>query len=101
MCLPPIKESIRKYTSVNNVCINSVILLFPDLIQIGSFYFSCCGDHRERNTRHRKKVRNPNSIGNVFNSFEGTRPIKPSPHEKILIPENLTPFRKYSIFPCT
>ena len=30
----------------------------------------------------------------MFNSFEVTRPIKPSPHEKISIPENLTPFRK-------
>ena len=38
--------------------------------------------------------KNPNSIGKVFNSFEVTRPIKPSPHEKISIPENLTPFRK-------
>ena len=36
--------------------------------------------------------KNPNSIGKVFNSFEVTRPIKPSPHEKISIPENLTPF---------
>ena len=36
----------------------------------------------------------PNSIGKLFNSFEVTRPIKPSPHEKISIPENLTPFRK-------
>ena len=35
-----------------------------------------------------------NSIGKVFNSFEVTQPIKPSPHEKISIPENLTPFRK-------
>ena len=38
--------------------------------------------------------KHPNSIGKVFNSFEVTRPIKPSPHEKISIPENLTPFRK-------
>ena len=38
--------------------------------------------------------KNPNSIGKVFNSFEVTRPMKPSPHEKISIPENLTPFRK-------
>ena len=38
--------------------------------------------------------KNPNSIGKVFNSFEVTRSIKPSPHEKIPIPENLTPFRK-------
>ena len=38
--------------------------------------------------------KNLNSIGKVFNSFEVTRPIKPSPHEKISIPENLTPFRK-------
>ena len=38
---------------------------------------------------------NPNSIGKVFNSFKVTRPIKPSPHEKISIPENLTPFRKF------
>ena len=37
---------------------------------------------------------NPNSIGKDFNSFEVTRPIKPSPHEKISIPDNLTPFRK-------
>ena len=37
--------------------------------------------------------KNPNSSGKVFNSFEVTRPIKPSPHEKISIPENLTPFR--------
>ena len=35
-----------------------------------------------------------NSIEKVFNSFEVTRPIKPSPHEKISSPENLTPFRK-------
>ena len=35
-----------------------------------------------------------NSIGKVFNSFDVTRPIEPSPHEKISIPENLTPFRK-------
>ena len=35
-----------------------------------------------------------NSIGKIFNSFEVTRPIKPSPHEKISIPEKLTPFRK-------
>ena len=40
-------------------------------------------------------LKNPNSIGKVFNLFEVTRPIKPSPpHEKISIPENLTPFRK-------
>ena len=38
--------------------------------------------------------KNPISIGKIFNSFEVTRPIKPSPHEKISIPENLTPFRK-------
>ena len=38
--------------------------------------------------------KNPKSIGKVFNSFEVIRPIKPSPHEKISIPENLTPFRK-------
>ena len=38
--------------------------------------------------------KNPNSIGKVFNSFEVTRLIKPSPHEKISIHENLTPFRK-------
>ena len=38
--------------------------------------------------------KNPNSIGKVFNSFEVTPSIKPSPHEKIPIPENLTPFRK-------
>ena len=37
---------------------------------------------------------NPNSIGKIFNSFEVTRPIKPSHYEKISIPENLTPFRK-------
>ena len=37
---------------------------------------------------------NPNSIGKDFNSFEVIRPIKPSPHEKISIPDNLTPFRK-------
>ena len=37
---------------------------------------------------------NPNSIGKIVNSFEVTRPIKPSPYEKISIPENLTPFRK-------
>ena len=37
---------------------------------------------------------NPNSIGKNFNSFEVTRPIKPSPHEKISIPKKLTPFRK-------
>ena len=38
--------------------------------------------------------KSPNSIGKIFNFFEVTRPIKPSPHEKISIPENLTPFRK-------
>ena len=38
---------------------------------------------------------NPNSIGKIFNSFEVTRSIKPSPHEKISIHENLTPFRKF------
>ena len=37
---------------------------------------------------------NPNSIGKIVNSFEVTRPMKPSPYEKITIPENLTPFRK-------
>ena len=41
-----------------------------------------------------KLSKNPNSIGKVFNSFEVTQPIKPSPYEKIPIPENLTPFRK-------
>ena len=35
-----------------------------------------------------------NSIGKIFNSFQVIRPIKPSPHEKISIPENLTPFKK-------
>ena len=30
-------------------------------------------------------LKNPNSIGNFFYSFEVTRPIKPSPHEKISI----------------
>ena len=35
-----------------------------------------------------------NSIGKFVNSFEVTRPIKPSPHEKISIPENLTSYRK-------
>ena len=38
--------------------------------------------------------RNPNFTGKVVKSFEVTRPNKPSPHEKIPIPENLTPFRK-------
>ena len=38
--------------------------------------------------------KNPNSIGKNFNSFEVTRPINPSPPEKIWIPEKLTPFRK-------
>ena len=38
--------------------------------------------------------KNPNSIGNFFNSFKVTRPIKPSPHEKISISETLTHFRK-------
>ena len=45
-----------------------------------------------------KCSKNPNSIGKFFNSFEVTRPIKPSPHEKISIPENLTPFRKLQSF---
>ena len=40
-------------------------------------------------------LKNPNSIGNFSNSFEVTRPIKPSPHEKISISETLTPFRKF------
>ena len=38
--------------------------------------------------------KNPNSIRKIFKSFEVTRSIKQSPHEKILIPEKLTPFRK-------
>ena len=42
-----------------------------------------------------KFSKNPNSIGKIFNSFEVTRPIKPFTHEKISIPENLTPFRKF------
>ena len=42
--------------------------------------------------------KNPNSIGKMFNSFEVTRPIKPSLHEKISSPENLTPFRKLQSF---
>ena len=42
--------------------------------------------------------KNPISIGKIFNSFKATRPIKPSPHEKISIPENLTPFRKLQSF---
>ena len=41
--------------------------------------------------------KNPNSIGKVFNSFEVTRPIKPSPHEKISIPENLTPLESFNL----
>ena len=41
--------------------------------------------------------KNPNPIGKIFNSFEVTRSIKPSPHEKILIPENLTPFRNFNL----
>ena len=41
--------------------------------------------------------KNPNSNRKVFNSFEVTRPIKPSPHEKISIPENLTPFRNFNL----
>ena len=45
-----------------------------------------------KNSQFLKKK--PNSIGKIFNSFEVTRPIKPSPHEKISISENLTPFRK-------
>ena len=44
--------------------------------------------------------KSPNSIGKIFNSFEVTRPIKPSPYEKISIPENLTPFRKLRIQSC-
>ena len=42
--------------------------------------------------------KNPNSIGKIFNSFEVTRPINPSLHEKISNPENLTPFRKLQSF---
>ena len=42
--------------------------------------------------------KNPNSIGKIFNSFEVTRPIKLSLHEKISNPENLTPFRKLQSF---
>ena len=49
-------------------------------------------------TPHLKNLnfsKNPNSIGKNFNSFEVSRLIKPAfPFEKILIPENLTPFRK-------
>ena len=44
--------------------------------------------------KNSKFLKNPNSIGKMFNSFEVTRPIRPSPHENISIPENLTPFRK-------
>ena len=32
--------------------------------------------------------------GKIFNSFEVTRSTHPPPHEKISIPENLTPCRK-------
>ena len=41
--------------------------------------------------------KNPNSIRKVFNSFEVTRPIKPSPHEKISIPENLPPLESFNL----
>ena len=41
--------------------------------------------------------KNPNSIGKVFNSFEVTRPNKPSPHEKISIPDNLTPLESFNL----
>ena len=41
--------------------------------------------------------KNPNSIRKVFNSFEVTRPIKPSPHEKISIPENLPPLERFNL----
>ena len=38
-----------------------------------------------------------NSIGKVFNSFEVTRPIKPSPHENISIPGILTPLESFNL----
>ena len=43
-----------------------------------------------------KKPQTPplNILNFSKNSFKVTRSIKPSPLEKILIPENLTPFRK-------
>ena len=41
--------------------------------------------------------KNPNSIRKVFNSFEVTLPIKPSPHEKISIPENLPPLESFNL----
>ena len=43
-------------------------------------------------------LQKPNSIGKIFNTFEVSRPIKPSPPpEKISIPENLTPFRSFNL----
>ena len=38
-----------------------------------------------------------NSIGKFFNSFEVTRPNKPSPHEKVSSPENLTHLESFNL----
>ena len=48
-----------------------------------------------KNSQFLKKK--PNSIRKVFNSFEVTRLIKPSPHEKISISENLTPLESFNL----
>ena len=43
-------------------------------------------------------LKNPNSIGKFFNSFDVvTRPIKSSPQEKISSPENLTPLESFNL----
>ena len=73
------RKSITPRKSFNHPKIASTIMKKPQTPHL-------------KNAQFLKK--NPNSIGQIFNSFEVTRPIKPSPHENISIPENLTPFRK-------
>ena len=72
------RTNITPHKSFNHPKIASIIMKKPQTPHLKILNFST----------------NPNSIGKIFNSFEVTRPIKPSPHEKISIPENLTPFRK-------
>ena len=73
------RKTITPRKSLNHTKIASTIMKKPQTPHLKILNFS----------------KKPNSIGKFFNSFEIlTRPIKPSPYEKISIPENLTPFRK-------
>ena len=74
------RKNITPRKSLNHPKIASTIMKKPQTPHLKILNFS-------------KKKKN--TIGKFFNSFEVlTRPIKPSPHEKISIPQNLTPFRK-------